>query len=249
MARYLTALFLSALIAGGLFAQEAEKPNKPDKASKTARILESEKEELWRSLSEEDRNKLREALRNVWTDPAVIAARDEVQQASDSYSRAVKNAISRNDPSLVGLLGKLQSGSSGIVKDKGGRPGPGFGPPRRKISDQIGMTPMLEKLTDEERKVFRETEAKAREAESVLALREELNSFREKDETLRKERIETYRKLRKALLSEMIKINPEIAELQKKVVFPSGPRPDGVMPKGGKGGSGAKGKGRPPVEE
>ena len=56
---------------------------------------------MWDSLSDEEKEKLRTALREVWTDPAVINARDEVKSAAEAYQKEIREAVSKADPSMA----------------------------------------------------------------------------------------------------------------------------------------------------
>ncbi len=173
--------------------------------------------EAWDELTPEQREKLRQALRDVWADPAVIAARAEVKQASDAYQAAVKAAVSRSDPSIADALAKIQRANSGIAHEHiSGRPPLGMGP-KRGFEDEFKPPGFLDSLPPESREKFRKAEAEAVKAESVVAARAELEGIREEDETLRSRRLEAYRRLRKAVTDEMVRIDPSIAELQKQL--------------------------------
>lgn len=188
--------------------------------------------EAWESLDPEQRTKLREALRVVWTDPAVINAREEVKQASEVYQATIKSAVERVDPSLAELLSRVRN-----VDGLGpGRGGPGA--PPRDLDGPIRPPGFLDSLPPEAREKFRKAEEAALKSEAVKAARAELAQIREEDEALRRKRIEAHRKLRKATVEEMIRVDPSVAEIQKRL---SGGERDGERPPR-KDGEGRKGK-------
>ncbi|MDA7920328.1 hypothetical protein N9B73_01115 [Verrucomicrobiales bacterium] len=210
----------------------------PPKGPPTA--LDEGEAKLWGSLSEEEREELKQALREVWSDPTVISARAEVQQSSEAYHKAVMAAISRADPSAAKVLSKLQALSRGLPDRKGDRRGPGFRlSPRgeRPIGESMGFPAALGDFSDEERSRFREVENEAKESPAVKKVIAELEASREKDDEVRKSKLDLYRKLRTTVLAEMVEIDPRVEELVAKLR--PGPRESGVRPDGGKG------KGRP----
>ncbi len=189
------------------------------------------KNDAWEALTPEQREKLKQALRDVWTDPAVVTARAEVKQASDAYQAAVKAAVSRADPSIADALAKIQRANSGMVHEHiFGRPPLGMGP-KRGVEDEFKPPGFLDSLPPEAREKFRLAEAEAMKTESVKAARAELESIRHEDEALRSKRLEAYRKLRKAVMDEMVLIDPSLAALQKHL---SGGDRNGPPPMGKK---------------
>lgn len=229
----LAALCLSLLLISlSGIAQEKEESSKPRVWEKKDR----EKVQAWESLSPEQREKLREALRGVWTDPAVINAREEVKHATEAYQAAIKAAVERADPSVTDLLSKVQGagmmgamspGGPGGPSGPGGPGGPGSpnGSPRRGFDQQIRPPGFLESLSPEAREKFRKTEEAAMGSEAVKAARAELDRIHEEDEALRRKRIEAHRNLRKVTVEEMIRIDPSVAEMQKRLL--DGGRPPG----------------------
>jgi hypothetical protein len=192
-----------------------------------------EKVQAWESLSPEQREKLREALRGVWTDPAVINAREEVKHATEAYQAAIKAAVERADPSVTDLLSKVQgSGMMGAMPPGGpggpsgpGGPGSPNGSAMRGFDQQIRPPGFLDGLSPEAREKFRKTEEDAMNSEAVKAARAELDQIREEDEAIRRKRVEAHRKLRKVTVEEMIRIDPAIAAMQKRLL--DGGRPSG----------------------
>lgn len=189
----------------------------------------SKEREKWESLSQEDREKLREALREVWTDPAVLSAREEVKLASEAYQEAIRNAVGKADPSVAGLLKEMQAVNEGNGRARVKGDGPvRFGP--RGLEYSAGPPAFLENLTPEERELFKEAEQKAQSDKSVIAARKELEALRERDEQIRRQKMEAHQKMRRAVLEVMFADNPELKSLQSRLDFTPG-----------KG----KGKGRP----
>jgi len=213
------AFVLSLLLAAAPGDVRTQEPGSP--RPRVWEKGERERIEAWESLSPEQREKLREALRQVWADPAVINAREEIKHASDAYQAAIKSAVERADPSVAGLLAKVQ-GAGGMAPDRGGpgMPGsPGGGPmPMRGFDEQIRPPGFFDSLSPEEREKFRKTEEAAMKAEVVKAARGELARIREEDEALRRKRLEAHRQLRKVTVEEMIRIDPSIAAIQKRLL-------------------------------
>jgi len=263
------ALALCLLVTGQVFGDNAEVDDKgkgkgrADKPQEKGGIRdkgETARLEVWESLSDEQRDKLKQALRDVWTDPAVISAREEVKQAGDAYQESITAAVSRVDPSVAEVMTRIQRSNSGMAHEHiWGRPplaigqgGKGVLPPlhapgsqekggsgsqekggsgpRRGFDDQIKPPGFLDNLPPEARDKFRRAEAAALDSEVVKAARSELEKIREEDEVLRRKRLEAHRKLRKITIDEMERIDPSIAEIRKKL--PGEDRKDGAKPEG-----------------
>jgi RPA family protein len=221
----LAALGLS--LSMGPFSGTAE-----EKESGKPRVWEKkdrEKIQAWESLSPEQREKLREALRGVWTDPAVINAREEVKHATEAYQAAIKAAVERADPTVADLLSKVQGSGMMALPPDGpngpGSPGSPSGLLNRGFDQQIRPPGFLDGLSPEAREKFRKTEEEAMSSAVVKAARSELDRIRGEDEALRRERVEAHRKLRKVTVEEMIRIDPSIAAMQKRLL--DGGRPPG----------------------
>ncbi len=184
---------------------------------------EADRAEVWGALSPEQREKLKQALRDVWTDPAVISAREEVKQASDAYQAAIKAAVSRADPSVADVMAKIQRANSGMANTQISGPPLGIGPlpmgmgQKKGFDDQIKPPGFLDSLPAEAREKFRKTEEAAMATDVVKAAKAELDKIREEDEALRRKRLEAHRKLRKVMLDEMVRIDPSIGEMRKKL--------------------------------
>lgn len=229
---FLPVFAATLLLAPGFASPRAEESPKAGAAkAETSRKrawdkAERERIHAWESLSPEQREKLREALRQVWTDPAVINAREEIKHASDAYQAAIKSAVEKADPSVAELLAKIQSaggmtpgipGGPGAMTLPGGPGAPGMGPVRN-FDEQIRPPGFLESLPPEDREKFRKAETTAMESEAVKAARAELAKIREEDEALRRKRLEAHRHLRKVTVEEMIRIDPSIAPMQKRLL-------------------------------
>ncbi len=193
-----------------------------------------ERREMWESLSDEEKEKLRTALRDVWTDPAVINAREEVKTATDAYQKAIREAVAKADPSVAGLMAKAEKNSEGRMGDRiGGPPGGRTGMFRRGGDYPMSPPGFMEKLSPEEQEKFRKAEAEAKKTPEVQEALEAFKVLGKQDEALRRKRLEAHRQMRQAILNAMVKADPSIKELQDRLEFPSYGR-------GGKGG--AKGK-------
>ena len=218
------------ILAGGIFGvimsvtapSIAQEPDGP--RGRPWEKGEAERAEVWESLSPEQREKLKQALRDVWTDPAVISAREEVKQASDAYQAAIKAAVSRADPSVADVMAKIQRSNSGMANTQiSGHPPMGIGQlpvgmgQKKGFDDQIKPPGFLDSLSAEAREKFRKTEETAMASDVVKAAKAELDKIREEDEVLRRKRLEAHRKLRKVTLDEMVRIDPSIGEMRKKL--------------------------------
>ena len=173
---------------------------------------------LWDSLSPEQRDKLREALRDVWIDPAVINAREEVKLATDAYQAAIKAAVSRADPSIAGVMAKIQESNSGLAHEHiSGRPSMGSAG-KSGFEGQIRPPGFLESVSPEMRQKIKKAEETAMVSPVVIAAKDELDAIRKEGDAQRRKRIEAYRKLRKVTVDEMVRIDPSLAEVQVKLL-------------------------------
>ena len=182
----------------------------------------------FKNLSEEERTKVREALQKVWSDPEVVAARHELQQASESYRETMRNALKNVDPEIQPILQKMMmtprghgpgSGHGGNVpsgREWGDPNQPGFARLTvKRVSMEIAdrMEPELRGAFDEAHKQVIATE----EFQTAIKNVEETTDFRKKFEEARKLR-DVYRK-------ELEKIDPKFKKYFGR--FPGGPRPHG----------------------
>jgi len=203
---------------------------------------ESGRREMWESLSEEEKEKLRTALRDVWTDPAVITARDEVKSATEAYQKAIREAVAKADPSVVGLMTKAEKNIEGRMHDRiGGPPSGRSGMFRRGVDYPISPPGFMEKLTPEERAKFREAEVAAKATPEVKKALAVLKALQKQDEEMRRKRLEAHRQMRQAVLNEMVKTDPSLKELQERLDLTTPPSRGGEGRPSGAG-SGTKGK-------
>ena len=220
---------------------------------------EAERKEMWDSLSDGEKEKLRAVLREVWSDPAVINARDEVKSAAEAYQKAIREAVSQADPSMAELMAKAKKSSEGHIHDRIGRPPSGRSGMFRRAGDYPMSPPgFSEKLSTEEQRKFRKAEEAAKETSNVVEAQAALKALQKQDEEMRRKRLEAHRQLRQALLIEMVKKDPSVKELQDRLNLSSparggkgetpetgtGPKGNGKGPKGN--GKGPKGNGKGP---
>lgn len=170
--------------------------------------------EGWGSFSDEERSKLREALREVWSDAEVVGAREEIRRATEAYHKAVREAVKGADPSVEPLMKRLHGFRDGSRSDrgKGNRGGRFFGP-ERGMEEMMRPPGFLERLSDEQRGRFESAQKEARESPEVAAALEALEEVRKEDEAIRGRRLEALRGVRKAFHEAMAEADPEIAEL------------------------------------
>ncbi len=192
--------------------------------------------EAWDSLGDEQKQKLRAALRAVWADPAVINARDEVKSASESYQEAIRAAIAKADPSVANVLRKVDTMNKGKSQER-----LGGGPPIRMISRRggdfpIGSPGFMERLSEDQKNRFREAERAARESDAVRQVKLDWEALNKEEETLRRKRMETLRKMRVVTLNEMVRIDSSLVDLREELVEAwkgeAGKRPKGGAPSG-----------------
>ncbi len=193
----------------------------------------------WESLSHEEREQLKKALGEIWTDPGVISAREEVHVAAGNYQKALKSAMSKSNPKVAALMSRVQKNNEGSVKQfLGSRPRPPGGafPRERSIEDLLkGSAEHWSKLSDEQKQKVTKAREQASQDEDVKAAMAELGKLRGQEEAFRKERLGSYMKLRQAYHKAMVKADPEVAKLLPK--GKEGMRGPKGGPKGGKKGS------------
>lgn len=238
---------------------EGKNPSKPDnkdgeKPGKRPTHAPEGKEDPFRDLSPDDRNRLREAVRRAWNDPAVIQARDEVKAATDAYQTALREALVRTDPEIAGLVEKFrlatQSESRGYLApglpNGRGTPGqmppnfpglPGMGPGngngggnrdgRPGLEGLLLMEnpPFLRDLDDARKSRYREAHRRALEHPEVRQRLDSLKSLRLEDDENRKKRTETIRGLHLALHRALVEADPSVAEFLPKTFDERRPNP------------------------
>jgi len=206
---------------------EPAKPDKPDGRPKP--------EGRPDDLSPEERKRIDGILSQAWTDPAVIAAREEVHTATDNYRKALRNAVERIDPTAVPLMGKLHDKSRFEAmrrKIPGDGPpgmGPGTGPqlppdPAGAIQFIANQEANLRHLEGPDRERFL---GLARQIQEDGTLKPNVKATFETWTRGGRDAGKSRRDLRDGLLAEMRKRDPWAAELLKKDPKPNegGPIP------------------------
>ena len=132
-------------------------------------------------LSPEEMKKLREALRDVWTDPTVLSARENVNRSAREFQKAVSESIARSDPEAAKLLQKVQKSQSGLLQkvmggDRGKRPP--FGSVRN-FEHMIGPA-MMDRMDPEQKDRYRAASEEAKKHPEVIAAIEGVESAFEK---------------------------------------------------------------------
>lgn len=65
-----------------------------------------ERMDAFRTMTEEERQRVRDAFEKAWQNPAVTAARERYQKANDEYRETLQKALKEADPAAVELLEK-----------------------------------------------------------------------------------------------------------------------------------------------
>jgi len=198
------------------------------------------------NLSSEERERFREAMRQAWSDPAVLQARDEVKEATEAYQEALVEAIKRNDPEVMAMMKKIRAAPDSPIKSLfsgggpgGRRPGGGSGGFRDFEAFITGESPgFLKNLTEEQQKIYAQARERALESANFRTVVGKLRQLRKSDEAMRKERIEMFKRVRKTLHSEMIKADERVEAILPREGMR--PMPPGAGPPRGPG----KGPGR-----
>ena len=204
----------------------------------------------FKDLSDKERAKVREALQKVWSDPEVIAARHNLQKASEEYRETMRNALNNVDPEIQPILQKMMMsprgpGGSGHGNGPGSRDWgdpnqPGFA---RLVVKRVSME-IADRMEPELRGPFGEAHKKVvatEDFQAAIKVVEETTDLRKKQEEARKLR-EIYRK-------ELEKIDPKFKKYFGR--FPGGPRPphgDSRRERQGPPHDGAPKKERPDLE-
>lgn len=177
--------------------------------------------DIWGSISEKERKKLREVLTRVWANPEVQSAREEVKNAAENYKEAVKNAVGNEDPLVAKLLVRVQAENEGRLKrllpDR--HPHHGGGAGERRGPEQMLMGPpgFLDRLSKEDRKKFLKAQLLAKEEPAVKEALKELGKIRRKDDAFRKERLQAFMKLRRVSAEALLSIDPELKTILPKI--------------------------------
>lgn len=209
----ITTLGLALLLLAPVPDRAVSQENSPNR-SRVWNKADRERIEAWESLKPEQREKLREALREVWTDPSVINAREEVKQASDAYQAAIKAAVAKVDPEVGEMLAKVQSMQGASPAG----PPPGGPMAMRGFDHEIRPPGFFDSLPPEQREKVRQAESAALESEIVKTARAELNAIRKEDDGIRRKRVEAHRRLREATVEEMLRLDPSLVPLERKLL-------------------------------
>lgn len=188
-----------------------------------------------RNLSPEEREKFREVMRQAWSDPAVLQARDEVKEATVAYQKALIEAIKRNDPEVVALMEKIRAAPDSPIKSlfSGGGPGgrgrPGGSGFRDFEAFISGESPsFLKNLTEEQKGIYRKAREQALQSSEFQEMLGKLRKLRENDEAMRNERIELFGQVRQILTKQMIEADKRVkAFLPQEMRHSKGPPPNG----------------------
>lgn len=199
------AAFALILVAPGLVYGQAG----PDAASRAAK--ETKAKRNWSDLSEAEKQKLREALRTVWSDPRVVSARENVNRSAREYREAIQLTLASLDPESARLASSLEdeaknppppfvNGNAG----KGKRPG---------LEHFLNPPPFLEKLSDEQKQLYFKASATAHAEPQVQAAWEELKALNREDEEMRHRKFEALRKYRSVYLEAIVKAEPQLVDV------------------------------------
>ncbi len=212
--RPVVALVLFSLIWIALPGQEAEN---------TPRPREEDGKKGWSELNPEEQKRLRETLRQVWSDPQVLNAREDVSRSAREYQAAVRDAIGRRDPEAAELLQRVSANGSGMLHSLIGGGERGKRPPFPGGRGLEHMIPpaALERMEPEYRERFAKASEEAKEDPAVLAAIEKMRDLVRQDEDLRKEKLETLRQLRTAFFEAVVSVDPDL----KEVLPPPGSNP------------------------
>ncbi|MEM9016597.1 MAG: hypothetical protein AAGC68_06255 [Verrucomicrobiota bacterium] len=227
--RFHPGLLAIVLSGGWLVGLSDEKPDDQPSSSR----------EQWEKLEPKDQEKLREALRSVWTDPDVTAAREGVRRASEAYQEAIRSAIGKTDPSVAGLVQRMQQDNEGKMRARVGG-GPGGKYAYRRINEYpMGPPGFLESLSEEERVKLEAAEEKVQESPKVQEARKALEGIRKQDEALRVRRMEAHRRMRLSMLEEILQEDPSLKPvIERLAALRDGPQ------SGMGGGKGQRSKGK-----
>ena len=176
----------------------------------------NEKAEVWSKLSKEEQEKIRAAVRTVWSDPEVLAAREDVNRSTAEFQEAIRKSIEKQSPETARILKRLHQLVPATPGPNGpGRKGSGLhaaGIPRGAgWSLELLPPPQVwETMSAEEKKQFRKAAEAARSASSVASAREELGRLRTEDEKIRRKKFEAFRNYRRAYFDAMIETDPSL---------------------------------------
>lgn len=114
---------LLAVMAVPVIAQDDPgRPDRPprEKSEDPERRDRRESEDPFKDLSPEERERVRRAFHEAWTDPAVEAARERMREAGEAYKEALREAMSRVDPDLREVMERMMRDRSRRDFHRGG---------------------------------------------------------------------------------------------------------------------------------
>lgn len=174
------------------------------------------KAEIWSKLSKEEQEKIRAALRAVWSDPEVLSAREDVNRSTAEFQEAIRKSIENQSPETARILKRLHQLAPSTPGPNGhGRKGSGLhaaGLPRGAgWSLELLPPPQIwDNMSPDEKKQFRKAAEAARGSSGVASAREELGRIRKEDDKIRRKKFEAFRKYRRAYFDAMIESDPSL---------------------------------------
>lgn len=124
---HLLATVLLGAALTGLVGAEEPRPSAAPGRSPRAEREQRPARELLRELPEEQRRQVLRALKKIWEDEDVCAAREQLHAATENYKRTIQTALSEADPELAENVRPLLKR---LLNEGGAGPG-GPGPERR----------------------------------------------------------------------------------------------------------------------
>ena len=184
---------------------------------------------IWSELSDSEREKVRAALKEVWSDSQVLSARASVNQAVEEYQVAIREAITNQDPETAQLLEKIKH--DGLLSTMGEGHKRGMKKHHRPF-EQIRLFPhIVEKLSETEATAFKDASEKVSKLPEVTSSWEQLKKLRQENETINQRQSEAIRNFRRIYLEKVVE---HAAELKGKIDLDEASSPK----------MGGKGKGR-----
>lgn len=205
-------------------ADEAEPAKRRSDGDAKSKSKSKEAKSKESDISEEDRERMRRLLRQVWDDPAVVQSRDEVRVASDNLRRVLGEKMRQIDPEAAEFLSKMRKDS----RFSGGSPGEGRGsggPGGRKsyhsASGQAGLDfmarpPFYAAFSKEQKEIYDAAFKKALGSDELEGVVASFEGLRKQDDELRKKRTQQFMRARKIIFSTMIKADPRVQDLIPK---------------------------------